>query len=340
MELNPLYMQRALQLARNGYGMTAPNPMVGAVIVEPSGRIIGQGWHRVCGSAHAEVNAVGAVRPAHRHLLTESTMYVTLEPCSHYGRTPPCSKLIIDCGIPRVCVAAVDPFSKVAGRGIAMLREAGVEVETGLMDTESQQLNAVFNTAHTLHRPFVTLKWAQSADGFMDAERTDNGAAMAFSTATSRLAVHRLRGASEAIMVGSGTALADRPRLDNRLWPGRSPQPIVLDRRQRLDTNLLPPGTIVATAQDLAQTLHSLYADHGITSVLVEGGAQLLESFIAEGLWDAARIETAPHALGTHGRAKAPALSAPAIAVLSTEPNTVVWYSNNALFTASHPMVC
>ncbi|MDE6326170.1 MAG: bifunctional diaminohydroxyphosphoribosylaminopyrimidine deaminase/5-amino-6-(5-phosphoribosylamino)uracil reductase RibD, partial [Duncaniella sp.] len=156
MEINPLFMARALQLARNGELDASPNPMVGAVIVGPDGNIVGEGWHRRCGEGHAEVNAVNSVRD--KAVLAAATMYVTLEPCSHYGRTPPCAELIIRCGIPRVVVGTLDPFVKVAGRGVAMLRDAGVEVTVGVMEKECRELNGKFFTAHTLSRPYVTLK--------------------------------------------------------------------------------------------------------------------------------------------------------------------------------------
>lgn len=155
---NELYMRRAIALAENGKGFASPNPMVGAVIAAPGGRIIGEGWHRRCGEGHAEVNAVASVRDCDRRLLGESTMFVTLEPCSHYGKTPPCAELIIRTGIPRVVVATTDPFEKVAGRGIAMLRAAGIDVVTGVLEKESRELNRRFFTAHTLRRPFITLK--------------------------------------------------------------------------------------------------------------------------------------------------------------------------------------
>lgn len=303
------YMRRALELARNGLGQVSPNPMVGAVIVGPGGEIIGEGWHRRFGGPHAEVNAVAAV--ADRSLLRDATIYVTLEPCSHYGKTPPCAKLLIDCGIPRVVVGAGDPNPKVAGRGIAMLRQAGIEVEEGLLAEESRRLNATFITAHTLGRPFVTLKWAQSADGFMDSDRPD-GRPEQFSDALGKMLVHRLRSLHDAILVGSGTALADRPRLDCRLWPGRSPLPVVLDRRGRLSAADLCTArpALMLDSHSPAEVLSALLRQHGVTSVLVEGGAAVLQSFIDAGLWDVARVETAPRRLGSRGRVPAPRLAA------------------------------
>ncbi|MDE6207235.1 MAG: bifunctional diaminohydroxyphosphoribosylaminopyrimidine deaminase/5-amino-6-(5-phosphoribosylamino)uracil reductase RibD, partial [Muribaculaceae bacterium] len=166
-DADALYMRRALQLAAAGKGHVAPNPMVGAVIVAPDGRVIGEGWHRHYGTPHAEVNAVASVADNDRHLLPQSTIYVTLEPCSHYGKTPPCAKLLIETGFRRVVSATVDPNPLVAGRGLKMLADAGIQTEVGLLGDESRRLNKVFFTAHTHHRPFITLKWAQSADGYL-----------------------------------------------------------------------------------------------------------------------------------------------------------------------------
>lgn len=320
-------MRRALELAARGTGFTSPNPMVGAVIVDPEGHIIGEGWHRRCGEGHAEVNAVASVRDPES--LRHSTMYVTLEPCSHWGKTPPCARLIIDSGIPRVVVGAPDPFREVSGRGIRMLREAGVEVVTGVLAEESRRLNARFMTAHDQGRPWVTLKWAQSADGYMDSDRHPER----FSNALTGMLTHRLRSLHDAILVGSGTALADRPRLDCRLWPGRSPQPVIVDRRRLLEgTDFGTPMPIrIMREQSVTELLAALYAD-GITSVLAEGGPTLLQSFIDSGLWDAARVETAPRELGAHGRAKAPVLTGTPVHTLTADSNRLDWYSNNPLF--------
>ncbi len=298
------YMRRALELARHGLGNTSPNPMVGAVIAGPDGRIIGEGYHRRCGEGHAEVNAIASVKD--KGLLADSTIYVTLEPCSHYGKTPPCAKLIIDSKIPRVVVGAGDPFVAVAGRGIRMLREAGIEVVEGVLADECRSLNRKFMTAHTLGRPYVALKWAQSADGFIDSMQGP----VKFSSALSSTLVHRLRSLYDAILIGSGTALADRPRLDCRLWPGRSPRPVILDRRHRVDVNALDmpvEPVVLSDFTDIDDALKQLYK-RGISSVLVEGGAAVLQSFIDSGLWDIARIESAPIILGADGHTKAPVL--------------------------------
>ncbi len=316
------YMRRALQLAAAGLGRVSPNPMVGAVIVGSDGSIIGEGYHRQFGGPHAEVNAVASVND--RSMLRHSTIYVTLEPCSHWGKTPPCARLLIDCGIPRIVVGAVDPNPKVSGRGVAMLREAGAEVVTGILADESRRLNATFMTAHEQRRPFVTLKWAQSADGFMDSDRPD-GHPEHFSTPLSAMLVHRLRSLHDAILIGSGTAIADHPRLDCRLWPGRNPLPVILDRRGRLAGG--SPGTsrqaIILDNAGVAAALAGLYTGHGITSLLVEGGATIISAFIDAGLWDIARIETSPRALGTCGRIPAPHLQGTVIKKEKIQSNSI-----------------
>ena len=280
------YMRRALELAAHGELDASPNPMVGAVIVDASGRIIGEGWHRRCGEGHAEVNAVASV--ADQEALKDSTMYVTLEPCSHYGKTPPCAELIVRTGIPRVVIGTLDPFAKVSGRGVARLREAGVEVEVGMLEKECQELNRKFMTAHRCRRPYVTLKWAQSADGFIDGH---------ISTPLNSMLVHKLRATHDAILVGSGTALADNPALDTRLYAGKSPVKVVLDRRGRVgnDLRMFSEGETVVMRDynSLGDAMERLY-ERGITSVLVEGGATLHRSFIEDNLWDEIRIEVSP----------------------------------------------
>lgn len=312
-------MRRALQLAANGRRWTSPNPMVGAVIV-CDGRIIGEGWHRRFGGPHAEVNAVRSV--ADPAMLRRSTIYVTLEPCSHYGKTPPCAKLLIDMGLPRVVVGSLDPNEKVAGRGVRMLREAGADVTVGVLEEECRALNRAFMTAHTLRRPYVMLKWACSADGFLDCERAEGEPAPRFSTAESMQRMHSLRADFDAIMVGSSTVINDDPRLDVRLFAGRSPQRVVVDRRGRLcdDRNVFrgaptllyssggaAPGTAELIHVDADAELFPILDDlfsRGVISVMVEGGATLLKSFIAQNLWDEARIEISPLNLGSGGRCR------------------------------------
>lgn len=286
-----LMMCRALQLARNGELHASPNPMVGAVIAAPDGRIIGEGWHRRCGEGHAEVNAVASVSDADLHLLPQSRMYVTLEPCCHYGKTPPCAKLIIDRGIPEVIVATLDPFAKVAGRGVEMLRDAGVKVRTGLLEHEAVALNEKFMTAHTLHRPFITLKWARSADGFIDGRDEADGTPARISDQAGSAECHKLRATHDAILIGSGTFLADHPTLTVRNFAGENPARFVIDRRGRISPT--PAGWSGSRAASLREFAEELYRN-GITSLLVEGGRRMLQSFIDEKLFDAIHIETNP----------------------------------------------
>lgn len=333
MNIDQRFMVRAIELARHGLGNTSPNPMVGAVIVH-DGRIIGEGYHRRCGEGHAEVNAVASV--ADRSLLKDSTIYVTLEPCSHFGKTPPCSRLIIDCGIPRVVVGSLDPNEKVSGRGIRMLRDAGVEVVTGVLEHECRAINPVFMTAHTLRRPWVTLKWAQSADGYIDVKRSAEEPAAKFSIPVTKALTHRLRSLHDAIMAGSGTVKADNPSLDVRDWCGRNPRRIIAGHRESIpaDCKLLNSGaeTLIleggSSPEAIEGYLSAMFAE-GITSVLVEGGASLLQSFIDSGIWDMARVEVAATHLGDG--VAAPALARIPDRYLTIGNNNIYYYSNNKL---------
>ncbi|MCS2891510.1 bifunctional diaminohydroxyphosphoribosylaminopyrimidine deaminase/5-amino-6-(5-phosphoribosylamino)uracil reductase RibD [Parabacteroides faecis] len=334
-EVENKYMARCISLARGGAGCVAPNPMVGAVVVH-QGKVIGEGYHRKYGEAHAEVNAIASVRD--ESLLKEATMYVSLEPCSHYGKTPPCAELIIKKQIPRVVIGCLDPFPEVSGRGVRMLREAGVEVVTGVMEKEAWELNRVFMTFQEKRRPYIYLKWAQSADGFMDRLRTDNSSpAVVLSSPETMRRVHRLRADVAAIMVGTQTALLDNPSLTVRHWAGKSPVRVVLDRTLRIPSHYhLFDGTVktlvftaVADAISrenveyvtidfsqpvLPQVMHELYI-RKLNSLMVEGGATLLGHFLKEGLWDQMLVETAPVSL--ESGVKAPDLDRVASLVLT-----------------------
>lgn len=301
------YMKRALQLSTYGGPFVSPNPFVGAVIAA-RGRIIGEGYHRHYGQPHAEVNAIASVKPEDTALLREATMYVTLEPCSHFGKTPPCADLIIAKGIPHVVIAAEDPFLKNYESGIEKLKNAGIRVETGLLRDEARWINRRFFTAHTLGRPFVLLKWAQSADGYIAAEK---GRTVKFSTPFTELLMHRERAYYDAIMVGVDTIISDNPRLNCRLWPAREP-----DRRPLKATFAsprIPQDSILAKGKLLKKTVdepldefvEKLYREEGVTSLMVEGGRQTLETFIKAGLYDEIRIEKSCVTLG--GGVPAPA---------------------------------
>lgn len=265
-------MRRCLQLAEHGKGCVAPNPMVGSVIV-CKGKIIGEGFHRQYGSSHAEVNAINMVKD--HFLLKESTLYVNLEPCSHYGKTPPCAELIIKKQIPKVVIGTLDPFPEVAGKGVGMLKEAGIELTVGILEDECQRLNRRFFTFHQKHRPYIFLKWAQSSDGFIDRIRQegDGQLPVRFSDDFTQIMVHKMRAEESAIMVGSRTEKLDKPQLNVRCWFGQNPL-IIKPLREN----------------PLALQMQELY-EQKIQSLVVEGGACLLQSFIDENLWDEARIE-------------------------------------------------
>ncbi|MEJ5317256.1 MAG: bifunctional diaminohydroxyphosphoribosylaminopyrimidine deaminase/5-amino-6-(5-phosphoribosylamino)uracil reductase RibD [Tenuifilum sp.] len=313
------YMARCLELALGGQGNVAPNPMVGAVIVH-NNQIIGEGFHAMYGQAHAEVNAINSVQ--NKELLKESTLYVSLEPCSHYGKTPPCTDRIVEYEIPRVVIATTDPNPKVAGRGIEILRQNSKEVIVGVLENEAIELNRRFITFHTKNRPYVILKWAQTMDGFIDKKREPNEPVGSnwITNELARSLVHRWRSEEQAVLVGTNTVEKDNPQLNVRNWSGRSPIRVVIDRKLRLPLNsnvfdgsqptLLVTGnnssalarktefsgidnleiiTIDFVKGVEAQILKEL-AEREILSVIIEGGAMLLNSFIQKNLWDEARM--------------------------------------------------
>lgn len=289
-------MYRCIQLAKCGEAGAPPNPMVGAVVV-CNGRIIGEGFHRRCGGPHAEVNAINSITD--KRLLSQSTIYVSLEPCAHYGKTPPCADLIIQSKIPRVVIGCTDPFAKVNGLGIKKLQDAGCEVKVGVLESECLELNHKFFTFHQKHRPWIILKWAQSKDGFIGACDTTNR--IQFSNALTQTLVHRLRARSGAILVGTRTAILDNPTLTTRYWTGANPLRLTIDRKGCLPENLhLLDGstpTVIYTQESIEEILNDLY-NRNIQSLIVEGGTCLLQSFIDAGLWDEARIETSPACIG------------------------------------------
>lgn len=279
-ETDEKYMRRCIQLAENGRCNARPNPMVGAVIVVPEGdddwRIIGEGYHVRCGEGHAEVNAFASVSKDDEPRLCEATIYVSLEPCAHYGKTPPCCDLIIRKGVRRVVVGCVDPFAEVQGRGIQRIREAGIKVTVGLLEQECQWLNRRFFTFHRFHRPYILLKWAQTADGFLD----DHGHVLAISTPFTKMLVHQLRAREDAIVVGRVTEEREHPQLTVREWSGPSPVKYVLSHEQPL------------------QSILDDCVSRNLQSLIVEGGATTLRSFLDAGLWDELRVETSPLRVG------------------------------------------
>ncbi|WP_262697252.1 bifunctional diaminohydroxyphosphoribosylaminopyrimidine deaminase/5-amino-6-(5-phosphoribosylamino)uracil reductase RibD [Mangrovibacterium diazotrophicum] len=304
------YMRRCVELALLGKGEVAPNPMVGAVVVH-AGKIIGEGYHRQYGGPHAEVHAIAAVKD--KELLKESTIYVSLEPCAHYGKTPPCSDLIIASGIPHVVVGSVDPFAKVAGKGIEKMLKAGIKVEVGVLNEACLELNRRFFTFHQQKRPFIFLKWAQTLDGFLDIDRShpEFGQPTWISNELSRRMVHKQRTEVDSILIGTNTAWKDNPSLTVREWVGRQPVRLVLDRKNHLPADLHLKDHSVRTVvftQEAAvssekleyvqidfrknivpQILGWLY-EQNLQSVVVEGGRQLLQAFIDQEMWDEAHV--------------------------------------------------
>ena len=297
------FMRRCIQLAKNGQQNAKPNPMVGAVIVSADGRIIGEGYHVRCGEGHAEVNAFASVRREDEALLPESTIYVSLEPCSHYGKTPPCADLIIKKGLRRVVVGCIDEFAEVQGRGIRKLREAGIDVEVGVLEEECKSLNHRFFTFHREKRPYIILKWAQTANGFID----DHHKPTQISSAFTKMLSHKLRAEEDAILVGRVTEERDHPQLTVREWEGPNPKRLVIDRAHPLN-------------------LESLHA-HNIQSLIVEGGAQTLRSFLVQNLWDEIRVETNT-TMTVSGGTRAPQIPANAAVVESKSygDNQIILY--------------
>jgi diaminohydroxyphosphoribosylaminopyrimidine deaminase/5-amino-6-(5-phosphoribosylamino)uracil reductase len=307
LRIDEIYMQRCLQLAKQAAGYVAPNPMVGAVLVHDQ-RIIGEGFHHHYGKAHAEVNCVNSVRKEDEHLIDQSILYVSLEPCAHFGKTPPCADMIIRKKMPRVIVGCRDPFKEVDGKGIEKLLAAGIEVELGVLEKECIELNKRFFTFHKKHRPYIILKWAQSHNSKIGA--TDGRRVFITNEFTNRI-VHKWRGEEASILVGTNTAMLDNPELNVRLWDGQNPVRLLVDRNLRLPTSLKifnsDSKTIIFNTIKHEQTDHLLYYQvtsevsmvHQIVralyqlkiqSVLVEGGAKLLQSFIDEQMWDEARV--------------------------------------------------
>ena len=309
MKINEKYIRRCIELAKNGLGSTYPNPMVGSVIVY-DGKIIGEGWHKKSGGPHAEVNAVNSV--IDKSLLKKSTIYVSLEPCSHIGKTPPCCDLIIENEIPNVVVGTVDPNIKVAGNGIKKLIESGKKVTVGILENECKELNKRFFKFHEKKRPYVILKWAESQDGFIAPLTKIEQKPFWITNEFSRQLVHKWRSEEQAILVGTQTIIDDNPKLDVRDWAGNNPVRIVLDQNNRIPKNKHIYDNRIKTIifsqlananneenttfevidfkQNLAQQILKELYKHHIQSVIIEGGRQTLQTFIDENLWDEARI--------------------------------------------------
>ncbi len=339
------YMERCVHLALQAAGNTGSNPLVGAVLVH-NDRIIGEGFHERYGEAHAEVNCLRSVSPDDETLIPDATMYVSLEPCAHFGKTPPCADLIISKRIGKVIIGARDPYAEVDGKGIGKLQAAGVHVETGVREDLCKVLNRRFFTYHINKRPYIVLKWAETADRFIG---STSGRLMISNDLTQRL-VHRWRSEEMAIMVGTGTAMADDPQLNVRHWKGTNPVRIVIDRKLRLpgslklfdgsvqtivlnETRENPDGPVRYIKGDyntgviaIIQSIAAL----GINSVLIEGGQQLLQSFIDAGCWDEARVITNQQLFAGTG-VSAPVLKDPVLLnQITLKHDLVRWFKNPA----------
>ena len=293
------YIAHCLEIARRGEYYVAPNPMVGAVLVDAGGTILAEGWHEKYGEAHAEVNCFRhfEVSKSRDLDLATCTLFVSLEPCSHYGKTPPCAKLIIEKGVGRVVVGMLDPNPLVAGKGVQMLRDAGIDVVVGVLEDQCRELNKRFLCLHENHRPYVILKWAQTSDGFIDIKRT-SGSPIKISTPKTKEIVHRMRAENMAIMVGTNTVLLDNPRLLNTHWEGRNPIRVTVDRYNRIpaDARIFSDESETIVYRDRTDWPYILtdLASRNIHSILVEGGTTLLNHILATRLWDEIHVEVAP----------------------------------------------
>jgi diaminohydroxyphosphoribosylaminopyrimidine deaminase/5-amino-6-(5-phosphoribosylamino)uracil reductase len=303
------FIARCIELAKNGFGTTYPNPMVGSVIVY-DGEIIGEGWHRKAGEPHAEVNAIRSVKDT--SVLDKATIYVSLEPCSHFGKTPPCCDLIIENKIPNVVIGTVDSNIKVAGNGIKRLREAGANVIVGILEKECHELNQRFFTFHEKKRPYIILKWAQTQDGFIAPSEKKEQKPVWITNPYSRQLVHKWRAEEQAILVGTQTLIDDNPQLNTRDWEGNNPIRVVIDQNNRIPKTahvfdnqvktivfsknkaMLTSENIICEVidfqQNIAQQILERLYQHQIQSIIIEGGAQTLQTFIDANLLDEARV--------------------------------------------------
>lgn len=347
MNTNEFYIKRCLELARNGLGTTYPNPLVGCVVVHED-EIIGEGWHVKAGDAHAEVRAIASVK--NESLLKKSTIYVTLEPCSHFGKTPPCSDLIIEKEIPNIVIGTIDPFAKVAGMGIKKLLAANRNVRVGVCEEECEALNKRFFTFHRKKRPYVILKWAETKLGFIAPADQQKNEIFWITNPYSQQLVHKWRTEEQAILVGTQTALMDNPKLNARHWQGNNPTRVVLDKSLKLPDSLSvmdsTQPTVVFHHSDccaddrenlrfkkidfdidiLPQILEQLYED-GLQSVIVEGGRKTLQSFIDTGLWDEARVFTGQNSI--QKGIKGPTLNKTTSKTIDVEGDKLNFYYND-----------
>lgn len=300
MKIQEKYIKRCIDLAKNGLPSAMPNPSVGALLVVDNS-IIAEGYTSAYGGPHAEVNAITYAQEHTPDLLDKATLYVTLEPCSHYGKTPPCADLVVASGIQKVVIGTTDPYAKVAGNGIKKLLEAGIDVTVGVLETECYEVNKRFFTYHEKKRPYIILKWAETLDGYIAPKHRDKKAPVWITNSYSRQLVHKWRSEEQAILVGAQTVLADNPSLTTRDWHGASPIRVVLTNKTDLpkDAQIFndQAETIVITSQDPKEVVALLY-EKEIQSMIVEGGAKTLQRFIDSGLWDEANVFTGKTTFG------------------------------------------
>ena len=349
MNIHEKYIKRCIELAQNGFGTTYPNPMVGSVIVYEN-QIIGEGWHKKAGGPHAEVNAIQSVKD--KSLLKKATIYVSLEPCSHFGKTPPCSDLIISNQIPNVVIGTVDPNEKVSGRGIKKIAASGANVIVGILEKECNELNKRFFTFHQKKRPYIILKWAETRDGFLAPEKEigQDRKPVWITNSYSRQLVHKWRSEEQAILVGTQTVIDDNPKLNVRDWAGNNPVRIVLDQNNRISKDSFifddTVKTIVFTNSEIVsekenttfevldfsqniipQILEVLYQNQ-IQSIIIEGGLQTLQTFIDQNIWDEARIFTGKETTFGKGT-KAPVLSGKISTKINIESDELIQIRNH-----------
>lgn len=334
MKIHEKYIQRCIQLAKNGLAAAKPNPSVGAVLVFEN-TIIGEGYTSAYGGNHAEVNAINSV--IDKTLLSKSTLYVSLEPCSHFGKTPPCSDLIIKYKIPNVVIGASDSNKKVAGKGIQKLEASGINVITGVLETECKAVNKMFFTFHEKKRPYIILKWAESTDGFIAPKLKNEQKPVWISNLYSRQLTHKWRSEVEAILVGTQTVIDDNPKLDVRDWTGKNPTRIVLDKNNRISKEsiifdncaktLVISKSEIDFSNNIAQQIVNLLFENNLQSVIIEGGSKTLQTFIDANLWDEARLFKGNLLL--HEGLKAPSIAGKLISKTQIATDELLIYSNH-----------
>ena len=346
MKVQEKYIKRCIELAKNGLGTTYPNPLVGCIIVNEN-KIIGEGWHKKSGQAHAEVIAIESVQ--NKKLLSSSTLYVSLEPCSHFGKTPPCADLILKYKIPNVVIGTIDPNSKVAGKGIQKLKDSGVNVTFGILEKECNELNKRFFTFHRKSRPFIILKWAESSDGFISPKNRSEEKPVWISNEYSRQLVHKWRSEEQAILVGTQTIIDDNPSLTVRDWTGENPIRVIIDKENNVDSSknvfdnqakaiVFSSKEVTSNSETIqnikidfdinsTQTIVEKLYENNIQSIIIEGGRKTIQSFIDANIWDEARVFNGEIKL--HDGTKAPEFKKAIYSKSYLKKDTLLTYRND-----------